>query len=78
MVNSGSSKDLISDNLVQKLNMPMEQKQRIMLWSVNGKEVATQGCWTTPGILEALGVDLARHSFYVAPMRQFEAIVRLL
>ena len=77
MVDSGSSIDLFSNNLVQKLNMPTEQKQMIMLWSVNEKEVATQGRWTTPGTLEALGVDLARHSFYVALTRQFEAIVRL-
>ena len=41
MVDSGSSMDLISNNLVQELNMPTEQKQRIMFWSVNGKEVAT-------------------------------------
>ena len=57
--------------------MPMEQKQKIMFWSVNGKKVATQGWETMPGTLEALRVDLARHSFYVAPTRQFEAIVVL-
>ena len=30
-----------------------------------------------PGTLRALGVDLAKHSFYVAPTRQFEALVGL-
>ena len=78
MVDSGGSMDLISNNLVQKLGLPTEQKQKIMLWSINRKEVATQGCWTTPGTLGALGVNLAKHSFYVAPTGQFEAIVGLL
>ena len=59
MVDSGSSIDLISDNLTQRLGLPTEQKQRIMLWSINGKEVTTQGRWTRPGTLKALGVDLA-------------------
>ena len=77
MVDSGSSMDLISNNLVQRLGLPTEQKQKIMLWSVNGKEVATQGRWTMPGTLGALGVNLAKHSFYVALTGQFEAIVRL-
>ena len=77
MVDSGSSINLISNNLVQKLNMPTEQKQKITLWSVNRKKVAAQGRWTTPGTLEALRVDLARHSFYVALIRQFEAIAGL-
>ena len=43
MVDSGSSIDLISNNLVQRLGLLTEQKQKIMLWSVNRKEVATQG-----------------------------------
>ena len=42
MVDSSSLMDLISNNLVQKLNMLTEQKQKIMLWNVNGKKVATQ------------------------------------
>ena len=31
-----------------------------------------------PGTLRALGVDLAKHSFYIAPTGQFEALVGLL
>ena len=77
MVDSGSSMDLISNNLVQRLGLPTKQKQKIMLWSINRKEVATQGRWITPGTLGALGVNLAKHSFYVAPTGQFEAIVGL-
>ena len=69
--------DLISNSLVQRLGLPSEQKQKIMLWSVNGKEVVTQGRWTTLGTLTALKVGLAKHSFYVAPTGQFKAIVRL-
>ena len=78
MVDSSSSMDLISNGLIQRLNLPTKQKQRVMLQSVNKKEVATQGRWTKPGTLKALGVNLAKHSFYVALTRQFEAIVRLL
>ena len=75
MVDSGSSMDLISNKLIQRLSLPIEQKQRIMLWSVNGEEIATQGCGTKPGTLKALGVNLAKQSFYVAPTGQFEALV---
>ena len=77
MVDSGSSMNLISNSLIQKLSLPIEQKQKIMLWSINGKKVATQGCWTMPGTLSALGVDLIKHSFYVALTGQFEALVGL-
>ena len=63
--------------LIQKLSLPTEQKQKIILWSVNGKEIATQGRWTMPGTLSALGVDLTKHSFYVALTWQFEALVGL-
>ena len=77
MVDSGSLMNLISNSLIQKLSLPTEQKHKITFWSVNGKEVATQGCWTMPGTLRVLGVDLAKHSFYVAATGQFEALVRL-
>ena len=69
--------DLISNSLVQRLSLLTEQRQKIMLWSVNRKKKATQGRWTTPGNLGALGVNLTRHSFYVALTGQFEAIVGL-
>ena len=39
--------------------------------------MATQGRWTTPGTLAALGVNLSKHSFYIALTGQFEAIVGL-
>ena len=48
-----------------------------MLQSVNGKKIATQGRWTKSGTLKALGVNLAKQSFYVAPTGQFEALVGL-
>ena len=69
--------DLISNSLIQKLSLPTEQKQKITLQSVNRKEVATQGCWTMLGTLRAQEVDLAKHSFYIAPTGQFEALVWL-
>ena len=59
MVDSGSLMNLISDRLIQKLSLPTEQKQRIMLWSVNGKRIGTQGCQTKPGILKALRGELS-------------------
>ena len=77
MVNNGSSIDLISNSLIQKLSLQTKQKQKIKLQSINGKEVASQGRWMMPGTLRALGVDLAKHSFYIAPTRQFEALVGL-
>ena len=77
MVDSGSSMDLISNSLIQKLSLPIEQKQKITLWSINGKEVTTLGHWTMLGTLRALGVNLAKHSFYVALTGQFEELVEL-
>ena len=77
MVDSGSSMDLISNSVIQKLSLLTEQKQKIMLQSVNGKKVVTQGCWTIPGTLSALGVNLTKHSFHVTLTGQFEALVGL-
>ena len=41
------------------------------------EENGNPGRWTTPGTLSALGVNLAKHSFYVTSTGQFETIVGL-